>query len=122
MVSNFFLENFDCVTAQVIAACLDAELDADDMVMEIDFMPDKDGLVPALQSPPRIKVAPFACYVDGSEQPEWLCEARYARAYEELSERVFEDLEKCASTNADTGSALIVRFPDGGWWVHDTPM
>ncbi|CAJ1941341.1 unnamed protein product [Cylindrotheca closterium] len=58
---------------KMVEVCDKTGVSIDEMVVEIDFMANEDGVIPALQTPPILKIAPIRNCVEGSrvEKPHF---------------------------------------------------
>jgi len=42
------------------------------LAVEVDFMPNEDGIIPAFHDPPMFRIVLIQDYISGKEVPEWL--------------------------------------------------
>lgn len=69
---RFLNRNFKTVFEEIKRKCDRTGLEASDIAVEIDFMPNSHGIIPALQNPPVFKIALIQDYKSGQEIPGWL--------------------------------------------------
>jgi len=69
MLYNFFSQHADTLVTKIDETC---KRNLSGVAIEIDFMPNKDGQIPAFQDPPVIKIAPSQDYIEGREVPDWM--------------------------------------------------
>lgn len=68
---RFLNQNFESLYEEIEETCVSSGLEASDLAVEIDFMPNEDGIIPALHDPPTFKVVHIQDYISEEEIPEW---------------------------------------------------
>mmetsp|Transcript_31791 Transcript_31791/g.76998 ORF Transcript_31791/g.76998 Transcript_31791/m.76998 type:complete len:505 (-) Transcript_31791:211-1725(-) len=61
---KFVQQNFGAFTSMMAKECMKTGLGIHDLIVELNFMRDKDGNIPAIQHPPIFKIAPRQKYVE----------------------------------------------------------
>ncbi|CAJ1942148.1 unnamed protein product [Cylindrotheca closterium] len=61
------------IMVKMVEACEKTGLTKDDMLVELNFKPNQNGIVPAMQDKPEFKIAPVKDYINGSRpaEPDW---------------------------------------------------
>lgn len=71
-VSSFMDQNFKAVFEGIDKKCEDTGLKTSDLAVEVDFVPNEEGIIAAMQEPPVFRVVQIQQYIDGREMPEGL--------------------------------------------------
>ena len=72
------------IMAKMAQACEQTGLSKNEMLVELNFKPDENGVVPTMQEIPDFKIAPVKDYIEGSRpaEPDWFCKHTNREAYE----------------------------------------
>ena len=70
LFKNFLQIHYTRLMAQIVRVCNSHDLKICDVVCELDWMPNKYGLIPAMQDPPAFKIVPYWSYINGSRLGE----------------------------------------------------
>mmetsp|Transcript_36021 Transcript_36021/g.87040 ORF Transcript_36021/g.87040 Transcript_36021/m.87040 type:complete len:130 (-) Transcript_36021:642-1031(-) len=109
IVRQFFIDNFELVMVKLVQVCDKTGVGINHMVVELDFVKDHDGTVPAMRDPPSFKVAPIWGYVEGDrpDEPVWFAENR--KRNPESYKRALAGMEVFRSTFASEGIWYLVH-------------
>mmetsp|Transcript_45881 Transcript_45881/g.68293 ORF Transcript_45881/g.68293 Transcript_45881/m.68293 type:complete len:442 (+) Transcript_45881:1192-2517(+) len=87
----FLNRHYNYMMIRMVEACESQGLKMKDMMVELDYVTNKDGSTPALQDPPIFKIVPFRDYGrEGSQESDWLlkCKETNPNRYEALISNV----------------------------------
>mmetsp|Transcript_6012 Transcript_6012/g.14237 ORF Transcript_6012/g.14237 Transcript_6012/m.14237 type:complete len:527 (-) Transcript_6012:127-1707(-) len=72
-VNIFMRKNFELVALKMAIACKTTGLGVSDMIVELNFMMDRNGIIPAMEEQPIFKIAPIRDYIEGGRpgKPDW---------------------------------------------------
>eukprot|EP00526_Cylindrotheca_closterium_P007374 CAMPEP_0113653144 /NCGR_PEP_ID=MMETSP0017_2-20120614/28409_1 /TAXON_ID=2856 /ORGANISM="Cylindrotheca closterium" /LENGTH=681 /DNA_ID=CAMNT_0000566091 /DNA_START=53 /DNA_END=2095 /DNA_ORIENTATION=- /assembly_acc=CAM_ASM_000147 len=105
MVANFLSQHAESFVARIEETC---ERTLSGMAIEIDFVPNKDGLIPAFQDPPVIKIAPFQDYIEGREVPDSISQRSNPNENAELFRARLKEGEVL-----DEDARFLIHYADG---------
>ncbi|CAJ1961753.1 unnamed protein product [Cylindrotheca closterium] len=73
-VNNFLHQYYVNIMLTMLGECNDTGLDMNEMIIELNFSANDDGMVPAMQNPPIFKITPAQRYIEGfpREIPDWI--------------------------------------------------
>eukprot|EP00526_Cylindrotheca_closterium_P011848 CAMPEP_0113647236 /NCGR_PEP_ID=MMETSP0017_2-20120614/24995_1 /TAXON_ID=2856 /ORGANISM="Cylindrotheca closterium" /LENGTH=487 /DNA_ID=CAMNT_0000559263 /DNA_START=77 /DNA_END=1540 /DNA_ORIENTATION=+ /assembly_acc=CAM_ASM_000147 len=107
---NFFTEHGVRLVSEMSLACqMAGGLDFNEMVIELDFKLDKDGIVPAMKQSPIIKIEPIQNYTEGSRQarPQWFS------TIEDSKPETYDALVKILADESAPRNSLKFLFRSG---------
>mmetsp|Transcript_5066 Transcript_5066/g.12084 ORF Transcript_5066/g.12084 Transcript_5066/m.12084 type:complete len:485 (+) Transcript_5066:75-1529(+) len=83
-ISNFCQRQYVHIMVKMVEACEQSGLTKDDMLVELNFKANQNGIVPAMQDKPEIKIAPVKDYIEGSRpaEPDWFYKNQDRTLYE----------------------------------------
>ncbi|CAJ1908903.1 unnamed protein product [Cylindrotheca closterium] len=99
---------------KMIEVCDRTGMGVGDMIVELDFMPNGEGIIPTMQSPPVFKIAPARKYIEGSpppEEPDFFLDKHNSHGRTNME--VVLDVIKNACSENDSGAAIFL-FNYGG--------
>lgn len=67
--TRFLAQNLKAVLEEIERKRKSTGLEASDLTVEVDFMPNADGTIPALQVPPIFEIVPTRDYISGQKLP-----------------------------------------------------
>ena len=72
-VQNFALTNYADIVEKILECCDEMGVKKEELLVEVDFSPGKDGTIPALNDPPEFIVKDARGYFEGSRpnEPDW---------------------------------------------------
>jgi hypothetical protein len=88
---NFSQRNYVEIMERFVSVCDDTGLDKSELLLELDFKPNENGIAPALQEQPEFKVAKTREYFEGSRpnEPDWFFKT------ETEDQEIFPPYEDC---------------------------
>mmetsp|Transcript_17602 Transcript_17602/g.43307 ORF Transcript_17602/g.43307 Transcript_17602/m.43307 type:complete len:847 (+) Transcript_17602:218-2758(+) len=105
MLYNFFSQHADTLVTKIDETC---KRNLSGVAIEIDFMPNKDGQIPAFQDPPVIKIAPFQDYIEGREVPDSISQRSNPNENAELFRARLKEGEVL-----DEDARFLIHYADG---------
>ena len=116
---NFLQMHYACLMPEMVEVCDRTGVSIDEMVCEIEFMANEDGVIPALQAPPIIKIAPTRNYLEGSqaEKPHFLAcsQKRNPRSWKQEVESVRKCIRMMDPSNTK-GLIFILNYASTFFW------
>lgn len=70
IVNTFCMDHYIHIMVKMAKACEDSGLSTKDVLVQLDYIPDRNGIVPAMQEKPDFKISPLKDFVEGP--PTWL--------------------------------------------------
>ncbi|CAJ1957534.1 unnamed protein product [Cylindrotheca closterium] len=106
---NWMIKNYSKVMVQMIVECQKTGLKMKDMVLELDFMENKDGIIPAVEDPAIFKIAPIRTYIEGSRPDEldWYGKKENQETYEQRMKSTISSLTPDKQTTKESAAVLI---------------
>jgi len=82
---NFANKHYVDIMVKMVEACDETGVKKGDMLVALNFMPDANGVVPALESPPQFTIAPVRGFIEGSRpsEPDWFHKNTDKNVYEQ---------------------------------------
>ena len=68
-----FEESLEAVSKEIVKRRIVTGLEASDLTVELSFMPNAEGIIPALQVPPIFEIVPTRDYISGQKLPHFAC-------------------------------------------------
>ena len=83
--ASFCELNYYRIVKEFLRVCAETGLERKELALVVDFMPDKDGIIPALKIPPEFTVGITKEYFEGSRpaEPDWFYKNVEGHCYEE---------------------------------------
>eukprot|EP00526_Cylindrotheca_closterium_P024182 CAMPEP_0113650712 /NCGR_PEP_ID=MMETSP0017_2-20120614/27003_1 /TAXON_ID=2856 /ORGANISM="Cylindrotheca closterium" /LENGTH=192 /DNA_ID=CAMNT_0000563279 /DNA_START=78 /DNA_END=653 /DNA_ORIENTATION=- /assembly_acc=CAM_ASM_000147 len=83
-VMTFCQQQYVHIMFQMLEACKEYGVTSGEMLLELNFKANEEGIVPAMQDPPELKIAPVKHYVEGSRpaEPDWFYKKENKKIYE----------------------------------------
>ena len=88
----------------------------DDLVVEVDLLPNTEGMIPALKIPAHFKIAPLQDYLESKEEPSWLAQIEDPAKLEESRKETMSCLEQMGKEMAKSKAnkcMLLVNYTGG---------
>ena len=92
------------------------KVDKKEVVLELDFHADDQGLAPALQDPPKFKVGLTRLYLQGKEEPDWFWKG--TDVYENNITNFRTGLQDHYNRMTSDHLLTISRYSDGNFGVY----
>ena len=114
---NFSKRNYVEIMERFVSVCDDTGLDKSELLLELDFKPNENGMAPALQEQPEFKVANTRDYFEGSRpnEPDWFfkseTEDQEIFRYEDCVGPVVANVKDIYTRLTKNHILCLVRFP-----------
>lgn len=72
-LDRFVEQSLEAVLEEVVKRSIATGLEANDLTVELNFMPNAEGIIPALQVPPIFEIVPTRDYISGQKLPQFTC-------------------------------------------------
>ena len=114
-VLNFAQKNYVDIMYKLVEACDETGLVKNDMLLMLDFTPNKFGKAPALQDPPEFTIAPVKGFTEGSRpyEPDWFYKHEDRQIYEHHIKGVLAAIKDQHSRMTSTHLLCLVRYSGG---------
>jgi hypothetical protein len=115
-IVNFAQANYMDIVEDILECCLETGLKKEELVLQVDFLPGKDGTIPALRDPPDYLVKDARGYFEGSRpnEPDWFYKstgdvALYKNHLDPLLAALKDHFERMTTNHV----LCMCRCPDG---------
>lgn len=109
-VSNFMKSHYTMMMVKMVEKCEKASLKVQDMIIQLDNMPNEDGAIPALQDPPIFKIALTR---SPPQEPNW-----YHSRAGKYTYLCIDPIQKMQSNRLPNHVTFLVRCEDGIQCLH----
>lgn len=112
-IQNFLDRYYVNLMLSILRECERTGVDMNEMIIELNFSPDDDGVVPAVVNPPIFKVTPARRYIEGSqrETPDWI-----RKGYgPEFSEKAIQNIVALIKSSIDKQprqTTIVAHYAD----------
>eukprot|EP00978_Attheya_sp_CCMP212_P016325 scaffold42639_cov37-Attheya_sp.AAC.8 len=112
---NFANKHYVDIMVKMAEACDETGVKKGDMLVALDFMPDANGVVPVLESPPEFSIAPVRGYIEGSRpsEPDWFHKNRDKKEYEQTIGSVIGGIKDHHARMTPSHVLCLVRYSGG---------
>eukprot|EP00526_Cylindrotheca_closterium_P013347 CAMPEP_0113623356 /NCGR_PEP_ID=MMETSP0017_2-20120614/12010_1 /TAXON_ID=2856 /ORGANISM="Cylindrotheca closterium" /LENGTH=523 /DNA_ID=CAMNT_0000533293 /DNA_START=2958 /DNA_END=4526 /DNA_ORIENTATION=- /assembly_acc=CAM_ASM_000147 len=108
-IQSFISEHHLDVGRKMAVVCKKTGLEIKDMIIELNFMPNQNGIIPAMQRPPIYRIAPRRDYVNGTVEPEWWAEWKKSPKNREIA---IEDMKTTGPKVPSHKCGVMVHIGD----------
>lgn len=112
---NFARNNYVDIMVELVSVCDSTSLNKGELLLELDFVPSKNGKTPALQDPPVFKIAASRGYFEGSRpnEPNWFYKKEDPKIYQENVKGVAFAIKDQFSRLPPSHLLCLIRYPGG---------
>lgn len=104
---RFMNQHFETVFRRIDDFCSRTGLEAKDAVVDVNFMPNEDGIIPAFADEPVFNIEPVQKYISGEVAPEWW------KSREQCKD--FAEDVLVAEAKESVSGILLVNHADEAW-------
>jgi len=114
-VLNFAKRYYVDIMVELVDVCDENNLKKEDLLLELDFTPNKRGRAPALKDPPEFKIARSRGYFEGSRpnEPDWFYKKEDRNTYKKNIKKIILGLKDHFDRLTPSHFLCFVRNPTG---------
>ena len=112
---SFAKKHFVDIMVELVSVCGSTGLKKGELLLELDFVPDKNGRIPALQNPPDFKIKESRGYFEGARpnEPDWFYKKQDAEVYQRNIKPIVAAIKDHYNRLTPSHLLCFVRHSDG---------
>lgn len=122
-LSTFLHRQYVHIMVKMVNTCEQTGHSKSDLLVDLDFKANENGIVPAMQANPEFKIVPTKDYIEGSRpaEPAWLREG-YDRKTYEGNVKDFLSMLKESFVKLSPSQILCLMSYEGGYSIENFSM
>ncbi|CAJ1942146.1 unnamed protein product [Cylindrotheca closterium] len=114
MLHTFCAQHYFRIMVKMAKACEQTGQHKSDMLVELDYCCNENGIVPAMKDEPEFKIAPVKEYLEGSKpaEPDWFGK-KGSQEYNDNVKGYLHNLKDQYSKVLPSQFLFLVRYPEG---------